>query len=182
MKLCDTDSVVIRRNLSYKNRQRFNESISSLDWGAVYNESNTQVAFSLFNSTLLKHFHINFPKQTVKMKYNNRKPWLTEGLKDSIKIKNKLYRKYLKVKSATNEMNYKNYRNKLHHLIKIAEKRHYSKLLNECQDNIKKTWQIIKNIVNKHKASQLQTKFKLNDGSFTTDGSVISNQFNDFFC
>ena len=77
-------------------------------------------------------------------------------------------------------MNYKNYRNKLHHLIKIAEKRHYSELLNECQDNIKKTWQIIKNIVNKTKASQLQTKFKLNDGSFTTDGYVISNKFNDF--
>ena len=96
-------------------------------------------------------------------------------------MKNKLYRKYLKVKSAANEMNYKNYRNKLHHLIKIAEKRHYSELLNECQDNIKKTWQIIKNIVNKNKANQLQTKFKLNDGSFTTDGYVISNKFNDFF-
>ena len=96
-------------------------------------------------------------------------------------MKNKLYRKYLNVKSAANEMNYKNYRNKLHHLIKIAEKRHYSELLNECQDNIKKTWQIIKNIVNKNKASQLQTKFKLNDGSFTTDGYVISNKFNDFF-
>ena len=181
MKLCDIDSVVTRRNLSYKNRQRFYESISSLDWGAIYSESDTQTAFSLFHSTLLKHFHINFPKQTVKIQYNNRKPWLTQGLKDSIKMKNKLYRKYLKVKSAANEMNYKNYRNKLHHLIKIAEKRHYSELLNECQDNIKKTWQIIKNIVNKNKASQLQTKFKLNDGSFTTDGYVISNKFNDFF-
>ena len=148
---------------------------------AIYSESDTQTAFSLFHSTLLKHFHINFPKQTVKIQYNNRKPWLTQGLKDSIKMKNKLYRKYLKVKSAANAMNYKNYRNKLHHLIKIAEKRHYSELLNECQDNIKKTWQIIKNIVNKNKASQLQTKFKLNDGSFTTDGCVISNKFNDFF-
>ena len=134
MKLCDTDSVVTRRNLSYKNRQRFYESISSLDWGAIYNESDTQTAFSLFHSTLLKHFLINFPKQTVKIKYNNRKPWLTQGLKDSIKIKNKLYRKDLKVKSPANEMNYKNYRNKLHHLIKIDEKRNYSELLNECQD------------------------------------------------
>ena len=90
MKLCDTDSVVTRRNLSYENRQRFYESISSLDWGAIYSESDTQTAFSLFHSTLLKHFHINFPKQTVKIQYNNRKPWLTQGLKDSIKTKNKL--------------------------------------------------------------------------------------------
>ena len=62
MKLCDTDSVVTRRNLSYKNRQRFYVSISSLDWGAIYSESDTQAAFSLFHSTLLKHFHINFSK------------------------------------------------------------------------------------------------------------------------
>ena len=35
--------------------------------------------------------------------------------------------------------------------------------------------------MNKNKARQLQTKFKLNDGNFTTGGSVISNTFNDFF-
>ena len=52
-------------------------------------------------------------------------------------MKNKLYRKYLKVKSVANEMNYKNYRNKLHHFMKVAEKQHYFELLNNCQDNIK---------------------------------------------
>ena len=50
-----------------------------------------------------------------------------------------------------------------------------------CQSDIKKTWKIIKNIVNKIKARQSQSKFKLNDESFTTDGSIISNTFNDFF-
>ena len=44
-----------------------------------------------------------------------------------------------------------------------------------------KTWKIIKNIMNKNKARQSLTKFRLNDGNFTTDGSVISNTFNDFF-
>ena len=35
--------------------------------------------------------------------------------------------------------------------------------------------------MNRNKARQSQTKFKLNDGNCTTDGSVISNTFNDFF-
>ena len=96
-------------------------------------------------------------------------------------MKNKLYRKYSKVKSVANEMNYKSYRNKLNHIVKVAEKQHYSGLLNNCQDNIKKSWQIIKGIVNRNKSNQLQTKFKLNNGSLTTDGYVISNKFNDFF-
>ena len=181
MQLCDTDTAVTRRNLSYRNRQRFYESISSVNWEAIYSESDTQTAFGLFHSTLLKHFYKNFPKQTVKIRYNNRKPWLTQGLKDSIRMKNKLYRKYLKVKSVANEMNYKSYRNKLNHIVKVAEKQHYSELLNNCQDNIKKSWQTIKGIVHRNKSNQLQTKFKLNNGSFTTDGYVISNKFIVFF-
>ena len=39
----------------------------------------------------------------------------------------------------------------------------------------------MKNIVNKNKTKQLQTKFKFSDGSFTTDDFVISSKFNDFF-
>ena len=45
----------------------------------------------------------------IKKRYNNRKPWLSEGLRNSIKIKNKLYLNYCKVKSVTNEVMYKNY-------------------------------------------------------------------------
>ena len=138
MKLLDTDSVVTWRNVSYKNRQRFHQSISSIDWRSLYNESGTQTAFNLFHSTLLKHFHKHFPKQTVKMRYANRKPWLTQGMKDSIKEKNKLYKKYLKISTVANETRYKTYRNKLHHILKIAEKQHYSELLMNCQSDIKK--------------------------------------------
>ena len=39
----------------------------------------------------------------------------------------------------------------------------------------------MENIVNKNKTEQLQTKFKLTDGSFTTDNFVISSKFNDLF-
>ena len=44
-----------------------------------------------------------FPKIRIKRKYNNKKPWLSEGLKNSIKQKNKLYIKCKKVNSARND-------------------------------------------------------------------------------
>ena len=147
-------------------------------WRSMSHASMLRSAAPLLGSL---HFHINFSKQTVKMRYNNRKPWLTQGLKDSIKVKNKLYNECLKVETVANEATYKTYRNKLHHIIKIAEKQHYSELLINCQNDVNKTWKIIDSIVNKSKTGQLQTKFKLNDGNFTTDRSVISNTFNDFF-
>ena len=46
---------------------------------------------------------------------------------------------------------------------------------------IKKTWNIIKGVINRNKSSRIQEKFKLNDGSITTDGNIICSHFNDFF-
>ena len=86
----------------------------------------------------MNQFHRHFPKQAVKMRYNNRKPWLTQGLKDSIKVKKMLYKKCLKVKTIANETIYKTYTNKLNHRLKIAKKQHYSKLLINCQNDVKK--------------------------------------------
>ena len=99
-----------------------------------------------------------------------------------LKKKNKLFLKYRKTNSVQNETNDKIYRNKLNHLLKISEKKHFQELLNSSKDNIKKTWQIMKNIVNKGKSKQIQSKFKLSDGTITTNKDVISSKFNDCFC
>ena len=83
--------------------------------------------------------------------------------------------------SALNEITYKSYRNKLNHILKKSERQHYSDLLTANKSNIKKTWQIMKNIVNKNKIKKVQSKFKLPDGSETENKTLISNTFNDFF-
>ena len=76
-----------------------------------------------FQSCLIREIHDQcFPITKIKTKYNNRKPWLTEGLRSSIKSKNKLYRKYKKVDSVANETNYKLYKNKLKKCLISAEK------------------------------------------------------------
>ena len=48
--------------------------------------------------------------------------WLTSGILKSISKKNQLYKKFLKKPSSRIETNYKKYKNKLNHLIKIAKK------------------------------------------------------------
>ena len=78
------------------------------------------------------------------MKYNNRKPWLSEGLKNSIKQKNKLYLKFKKVSSAHNDESYKGYKRKLQQLMKVADKQHYHDLLDEYSNDIKQSWGVIK--------------------------------------
>ena len=107
--------------------------------------------------------------------------WLTELLKNAIKTKNKLYLKSLKTDTAANEIQYKKYRNKLNHILRCAERKRFQDILEKNKHNIKKTWQIFKSIVNRNKKSQVHSKFKLKDDTFTTDKSVISCKFNDFF-
>ena len=89
--------------------------------------------------------------------------------------------RYVKRNTAQNEMQYKNYRNKLNHILKIAEKKHYTDLLNNKKSNLKKTWKIMKGIINKNGSNSVNGKFKLQDGSLTTDKQLISERFNEFF-
>ena len=180
VKLQDNEDYIIRRNMSERNKISFRNAIANLDWDEMYHETDTQSAFSLFHSTFLKLYNVHFPKQKLKMKYNTRKMWLSQELKDAIKIKNKLYKCFIKVPIAYNETKYKSYRNKLTHLLVKTEKQHFTDLLAANQNNMKKTWQIMKNIVNRKKSERIQCKFKIDDQSTTDNKHVICNKFNDF--
>ena len=111
----DVKCIITRRNYTTKNKDSYLSQLSNIDWEDVLRSDSTQGAFSLFHNKLRKLHDNCFPLQHISKKYNTRKPWLSDSLRDAIKNKNKLYRKSLKIKSTNNEMVYKNYRNKLKH-------------------------------------------------------------------
>ena len=176
----EINAVIVQRNMSRHNKQAFHSAVSDIDWEALYISGNAQETFSRFHSTLLKLFNKHFSKQTVKQKYKTRKWWLSESLKESIKTKNKLYVKWLKVNTTANEVTYENYRNKLNHVLKYAERKHFQDIVDKNKHDIKKTWQIYKSIVNKNERAQFNSKFKVNNGSFIADKAIIGSKFNDF--
>ena len=59
-----------------------------------------QSALSLFYSKLIKFYDKHIPRKKIKIQYNTRKPWLTPALKQSIRIKNKLYHKLFTIGSS----------------------------------------------------------------------------------
>ena len=63
----------------------------------------------------------------------------------------------------------------------MAEKQYHHSLLLQNKENMKKSWGIIKSIINKNKKPVCQSKFKPNTGEVTSDKFIISKQFNDFF-
>jgi len=75
------------------------------------------------------------------------KPWFSKGIQTSIKIKNKIYRKYLKTKSTYLYCKFKFYRYKINHLVKINKKKYYNDYFSQNSNDGKKIWSGIKTLV-----------------------------------
>ena len=111
--------------------------------------------------------------------------FVTQGLIDDKSAGNittvKKKSKIQKVNSALNDELYQSYKRKLQQLIKVVEKHHYHDLLIKYSNNMKKSWGVIKSIINKNQKTHIQGRFKIGKKLITSDNELISNKFNDFF-
>ena len=154
----DSEIYIERRLYNQRNKQAFLGAIQEIDWGEIYSTHGTQSCFDIFHWKLVRLLNKCFPKVRMKMKYNNRKPWLSDALRNSIKWKNKLYYKFRKINSVYNETSYKSYKQVLQRTLLAAEKQYYHELLIMNKDNMKKSWGVIKNIINRKKKSCIPDK------------------------
>ena len=175
-----SNNYTIKRIQNETNQNKFWQYLTDADFNSLINIHDAQHAYSSMHKTLELAFNLAYPKQKVNVKYLNRKTWLSAGLKKSIKRKNNLYASYMKSSNPNDEIKYKAYKNKLNHLLHIAEKHHYTSLLNSNKNNLRKSWKILKEIINKKKTSSISTTFRHN-GKIITDELEISESFNIFF-
>ena len=177
----ESEIEVVRRMFTEKNKAAYKSELEKVDWNSVMSCNDAQNAFTLFHKRLCDLFKKHFPKKKIKIKASCDKPWITAPLRKSIKHKNKLFYRYLRFKTAYNDLMYTNYRDKLKKELNTAEKGYYTELLTKYKGNLKRTWRILKQVINKRKFSKVQSEFKLNNGSTTKDKAIISETFNDFF-
>src|SRR6218665_795913 len=77
-----------------------------------------------------------------------KKPWMTRALLTSCNKKNKLYLNYKKHPTSNNKAEYLKYRNKFKELKLAAEKIYYEHEFSRYSQDSKKTWRIIKSLIN----------------------------------
>ena len=63
----------------------------------------------------------------------------------------------------------------------MTEKRQYHDLLSMYSDYMKKSWGVIKSIINKNQKTHIQGRFKIGKNLITSHNELISNKFYDFF-
>ena len=171
---------IFKRDFSAKNIKKFNILLSQLNWDPVLSSNDAQISYTSLHDLVTKTANDTFPLKQVTTNYKNKLTWLTPGLKNSIKKKHALYSHYLKIRTPQSHATYKTFKNLLSRTIRTAERNHYQTLLLSNKNNLKKSWTIIKEIINKKKSISKPTKFLLN-GNETDDANQIADHFNSYF-
>ena len=110
------------------------------------------------------------------------KPWITTGLKESVKRKHLLYQKFIFDSSEENEVVYKVFKNKLGSVIRKAEIDYYKNVFNNKTQSMKEMWKELGNLLNAKKKSKGNSISKLFiNNQETTKDKNIANALNNYF-
>lgn len=92
-----------------------------------------------------------------------------------------LYKRYVISPTPLNHSVYKSHRNKYTNAIRSAKKKYFSDEFSRCSNNIKSTWKVINQLLQRERATaQLPSVFR-NGEDFINNPFDIAEQFNDFF-
>ena len=141
--------------------------------------------FQSLNNTLTKTIDKYLPLQRLSKKATKlkQKPWLSKGILKSSKVKNRLYKKLVKTNFRNTDLHskYKQYRNKLTHIIDAAKQKYYQKQLFTSKNDSKRTWQVLNDLIGKNKKdAKLPDKLLCNTKTIQ-DPKEIANTLNKHF-
>ena len=169
-----------KRDLSHFNPDSLNSDLATIDWSCIIktHANNVDELFSTFYRNFNKIINKHAPIKTLSRRRIKQfsKPWITKGIRTSIKEKNRL--------CQIGDQKYKYYRNKICSLIRLSKKHYYCAFCNNNLSNMKKTWQGINESLNccKRKCkSGSKLKDPDNNNNLTNDSSRIPNILNKHF-
>ena len=145
-------------------------------------DNDPQATYIEFDKNLHNLYDKYFPLIKQSRKQANDKPFITKGIKESIKSKHALYKKYMNDPSEVNKQNYKNKRNQLLQILRIAETNYYASFIKKNSDNSKQLWKRFGNILGKSKSKQNPIEKLLINDNQITDQKTITSEFNKYFC
>ena len=148
-----------------------------------HTDPNTE--FEKFEKFVSSYFVNIFPKKVNKHRHKLSK-WITSGIIKSIEFRDKLY-KCLKTCEHYNpeyerlKYNFKVHNGYLNRCIRTAKKEYYANEFLKFKNDIRKTWDTLKDILNKKKSKKDFPSSFLDNGTVDTGAINIANKFNEYF-
>ena len=141
-------------------------------WDSIY--ALNEDWYGNFISRVKYFYDISFPLVTLSRKRSHDKPWVTTGLKNSVKRNHNLYSKSINSTSEQCKLNYKKYNKILRRCLINAEKLYYKKLFEDRKNAAINTWKALGPLLNTSKTHRHKgiNTIKLN-GTFVTDNEEM---------
>ena len=179
----NNETTYYTRDYNDLNIIKFQTKLSQIEWTRVLIGQDPNRLYDVFAEEYYRHFEDCFPLKISKLNScrKSKSPWITKGLLTSVKKKNKLYKKYLANPTPVRDSQYKRYKNKLNHLIRISKKTYYDKKFELAKSDLKTTWKLINEVTNlKRKKPSLPSSFRSNNMTIN-EPSKIANDFCKYF-
>ena len=143
---------IYKRTYNTESIELFKQKLHETKWDEIMSFQNPDDAYKAFLKRFSTLYDTYFPEKKIKLKNKDlQSPWITKGVRRSSKRKQSLYEKFLKNRNEKNELEYKNYKHLFEAVKKRSKKLHFSKLILRYKNNIKKTWEVIKECIGKKK-------------------------------
>ena len=133
------DHYIFKRNISDQSIDKFKQKLRNIDWKNIKILRNVNEVYSKFIKIFLSLYNECFP--TIKFRLKPQRQFnhcITKGIKKSFKKKQKLYEKFLKIRTKQSETEYKVYKNTLELIKHKSKKIYYSQKIIEYKENSKK--------------------------------------------
>jgi hypothetical protein len=169
----------------------FVQAISNIDFSEHLDSSdhaNPNFNYGIFENIINDTKNEHLPYKKVKLRKHKHKicPWMTTGIINSIKFRDKLYKKFKSCETDKPEYtslktNLKTFNKILKKSIRQAKALYYHDKFTKYHNNIKKTWETINSLFSKKHGNKAISSFFKIDGISVSDPMTISNKFNAFF-
>ena len=130
----------------------------------------------------------HFPEKRVKFNKHKHKlsDWITCGILKSIEFRDNLYQRLTKLSTDSPDYelvkyNLKIYNRYLNQCIRNAKKDYYAREFTKNKGDIRKTWDTLKDILNKKKGKSTFPAYFLSENEHVSGAQNIANKFNEYF-
>jgi hypothetical protein len=174
--------VILKRDFSDQNVNKFSNFLKNTPWLNVLEELEPNCAFNIF-SDQFETLHSNFfsPKLVkFNQNFHKKEKWITAGILTSRLTKLSLSKKCIQIPSPENIEKFKKYRNLFNKTVRTSKKLYFSHELERNTSNLKKTWALLNEAINKKGPSSTIDALKINNLTIT-DPKEMANHFNVFF-
>ena len=171
-----------KRNYSTFSEESFRDDVSIQNFNNNLEDVNDQFKDFYLRLNGCTERHAPLKKLTPKEVKLKHKPWISGEINKMIKIKNKLFqRKKRQSNNLEIKRLYNLFRNRVNRELKKAKRNYYTKYFEENSNNIKKTWEGIRSIINiKSTKESSISQIKVNNKVIRNHKEIVET-LNNFF-